>query len=108
MRVNAIDVACLIITLVIIARVIMGAALTRGSLRSPRMLAPQGNAFLVTCDLCRSAKAAVDAPDIDAARVQLAALGWQERAQRGKGRAKWHWVCPACVPPRSRGLGPST
>ena len=50
----------------------------------------------------------IDCSDTDAARVQLEAMGWQERAERGLGRERWHWVCPACQPRVKNLLGPST
>jgi hypothetical protein len=60
------------------------------------------------CDKCR-ASADLVATEIEAARAELAAAGWMELAQRGKGVARWLWWCPPCrpAPPKSHGFSTS-
>jgi hypothetical protein len=71
------------------------------------VLIPAGLQFLVSCDSCRFTST-LHATSIDTARVNLELLGWNERRQKRKSRARWHWVCPGCAATLSRRLGPST
>jgi hypothetical protein len=58
--------------------------------------------FTVDCSTCKVHHVEFSAKDRTEAIKILTRDGWQDRAVRGKERARWNWICPTCAPPVSK------
>ena len=58
--------------------------------------------FTATCERCKHDEP-LTVETFEAARTLLASKGWLEGVRKG-GPKKAHWLCPACLPRRSRDL----
>ena len=66
---------------------------------------PRKNAATARCDRCNRTTATIEAASHVLASDAFTALGWLECARKGKGRARWDWWCPGCVPKTSETFG---